>query len=193
MLLTTNCSSYLKMLVPMLLLATALTSQAEDRTVTYRVLGLCTPDLQNELREAFKEVPNVAVTGIDFDNGECTLRYDLATFWPGADAKKPPADEKILERIRDRLHGVSHGLFTLKARCALPKDKLQRIEIKIGILDCKACRLGTYYSVANIDGVEQVNIAVDPQRVCAWIDASKTKREALVAALKNARVDFPAE
>ena len=177
----------------MLMFAMIVSSKAEERTVTYRVLGMCTADRQKDLQEAFKEVPNVQVAGIDFDNGECSLRYDLATFWPGSDPKKPPADDKILERIRDRLNGVSHGLFTLKARSALPKDKLQRIEIKIGILDCKACRLGTYYAVANIDGVEQVNIASEPQRVCAWIDASKTKREALVAALKNARVDFPAE
>ena len=182
-----------KMFLPALLIATIISARAEDMKVTYRVLGMCTPDRQNDLREAFKEVTEVQVDGIDYDNGECTLHFDLGKFWPGSDPKKSPADEKILERIRDRLNGVSHGLFTLKARAALPKDKMQKIEIKIGILDCKACRLGTYYSIANMDGVEQVNIASDPQRVYVWIDASKIKREAVVAALKNARVDIPAE
>ncbi len=177
----------------LLFCAMIFSSKAEEQTVTYRVVGLCTPDRQGDLREAFKEVPNVEIVSIDYDNGECAIRYDLTKLSPGSNPKKPPTDEAILKQLKERLNGVSHGLFSLKPRCALPKDKLQKIEIKIGILDCKGCRLGTYYAVAAIEGVEQVNISTTPSQVIAWIDASKTNREALVAALKKARVDFPAE
>src|SRR5258706_1750990 len=132
----------------MILCSTILPSKAEEQTVTYRVVGLCTPDRQDDLREAFKEVPNVEIASIDYDNGECTLRYDLTKLSAGS--KKPPTDEALLKQLKDRLNGVSHGLFSLKARSVLPKEKLQKIEIKIGILDCKGCRFGTYYAVATI-------------------------------------------
>jgi hypothetical protein len=174
-----------------LVCATLSALRAEEQTVIYRVVGLCSPDRQDDLREAFKEVPNVQIASIDYDNAECTLRFDLAKL--GFDPKKPPDDDKVLTQLANRLHGVTHGLFTLKARCALPKDKLQHLDIKIGILDCKGCRLGTYYSIARMDGVEQANLIAKPSEISAWIDPAKVKREALIDALKKARVDLPAE
>ena len=171
----------------MFLCSMIVSSRAEEQTVIYRVIGLCTPDRQDDLREAFKEVPNAQIVSIDYDNGECTLRYDSAKLSAG----KPPTADELFNHIKSRLNAVSHGLFNLKLRCTLPKEQLQRIEIEIGILDCKGCRLGTYYAVANIDGVEQANISNTPSRVIAWIDASKTNREALVAALKKNRVGLP--
>src|SRR5437868_2813146 len=146
-----------KTILALLLCAAIAAARAEEQTVVYRVVGLCSPERQADLREAFKEVPNVEIAGIDYDNGECSLRYDLSKL--GHNPKKPSTDETIMKQLSDRLNGVTHGMFKLKARCAIPKEKLEKIEIKIGILDCKGCRLGTYFAVANMDGVEQVNIS----------------------------------
>jgi hypothetical protein len=166
---------------------------AEDQTVTYRILGLATPDRQDDLREDMKTIANVELVSIDYDKAQCTLRFNVAKLFPDANPKKPPKEDDIFTKLRDQLNGASLGTFKLKPMNTLSKAKLQRIDIKIAILDCAACRLGAYYTLANLDGVEQANVSEKPSQVTAWIDPSKTNREALIEALKKARVEFPAE
>jgi hypothetical protein len=181
---------HLVILIAFSLLATS--ARADEQSASYRVVGLCSLDRVEDLCEAFKEVTTAQVERIDFDKGECTLRFDLAKIFPGVKPDKLPPLEDLVKRFSERLNGVSHGQFKLRALCALPREKLQRIELKIGLLDCKACRLGAYYAVANIEGVEQANVAAEGNQMTAWIDPAKTNREALVEALKKAGVDFTA-
>ena len=55
--------------------------------------------------------------------------------------------------------------------------------------DCKGCNFGLYRSIANIEGVERAVASFKEGHVTAWIDHTKTNREALLAALKKKEVD----
>ena len=46
-------------------------------------------------------------------------------------------------------------------------------------------------AIAKIDGVERASVNSDSRTLTAWIDATKTKKEAIEAALKKARVELP--
>ena len=87
------------------------------------------------------------------------------------------------------LGSASKNTFHLAAPSAVPADKLTKVEIPIGVLDCKACRYAAYSAVAKLDGVERATVSAAPSAIIVWIDATKTKRETLADALKKARVD----
>jgi len=73
----------------------------------------------------------------------------------------------------------------------VPAEKLTKLEVPIGVLDCKGCRYSAYIAVAKLDGVERATVSTTPSAVIAWVDAAKVKREDLVAALKKMRVELP--
>lgn len=163
--------------------------RAEEQTVKYGVTGLFSPDRQDDFREAMKSVTEFQLVKLDYDNAEVTLRYDLGKLLPNANPKKPPKEEEITQRLNNLLGNASQHTFRLKPPSTTPKDKLTKLEINIGILDCKACRYGAYLTVMRIDGVERATVAAKPSQITAWIDAKKTDRPALEAALKRAGVE----
>ena len=175
-------------LVAMLLSVAA--ALAEEQTGTYRLIGLSAPERETDLREVLKTVPDVALVSLDAAQAEVTLRFQLEKLFPTAKPKQPPAPEKIIERLSALIGQASKNTFTVTARSTVPTDKLAKVEIPIGVLDCKGCRYAAYQAVAKLDGVERATVSTMPSAVIAWIDAAKTKREALEEALKKARVDL---
>ena len=173
----------------LLLAATLL--HAEEQTGTYRLLGLSAAEREADLREVLKAVPDVALVSLDAAKSEVTLRYELEKLFPTAKPKQPPAPDKIIERISSLIGRESRNTFTLTARSTVPTDKLTKLEIPIGVLDCKACRYAAYQAVAKLDGVERATVSATPRAVIAWVDAAKVKRDTLVDALKKARVTLP--
>ncbi|MBI3877697.1 MAG: heavy-metal-associated domain-containing protein, partial [Verrucomicrobia bacterium] len=117
-------------------------------------------------------------------------RYEVEKLFPTAKPKQPTAPEKITERLSSLIGQASKNTFTVTARSTVPADKLTKVEIRIGVLDCKGCRYAAYSAVAKLDGVERATVNATPSAVIAWIDATKVKREALEDALKKARVDL---
>ena len=61
----------------------AMPSQAGEQTVTYLILGLASPDRQDDLREDLKAVANVELVSIAYDQAQCTLRFDVAKIKAG--------------------------------------------------------------------------------------------------------------
>ena len=163
---------------------------AEEQTGTYRLLGLSAAEREADLREVMQAVPDVALVSLDAAKAEVTLRYELEKLFPTAKPKQPPAPEKITERLSSLIGQASKNTFTVTARSTVSADKLTKVEILIGVLDCKGCRYAAYQSVAKLDGVERATVSATPSAVIAWIDAAKTKREVLEDALKKARVDL---
>lgn len=163
---------------------------AEEQTDTYRLIGLSAAEREADLREVLKAVPDVALVSLDAAKAEVTLRYELEKLFPTAKPKQPPAPEKITERINSLIGQASKNTFTVTAPSVVPADKLTKVEIPIGVLDCKACRFAAYSAVAKLDGVERATVSATPSAVIAWIDATRTKREALEEALKKARVEL---
>ena len=164
-------------------------SRADE--ITQRILGLFQPDRQDDLREIVKTMPDVQLVNLDYETTEATFRYDVAKLIPGFNPKKPPTDEAITKRLEELLRTASNGTFTLKPPAAIAKEKMQTIEIKVGVLDCKGCRYGAYLTIAKIEGVERATVN-EAGLLTAWIDPTKTDRAALEAALKKARVELPA-
>ena len=163
---------------------------AEEQTGTYRLVGLSAPEREPDLREVLKAVPDVQFVSLDAAKAEVTLRFDAEKLFLPAKSKTPPAPEKLLERLNNLVSGASKNTFTLTARSTVSADKLTKVEISIGVLDCKGCRYAAYQSIAKLAGVERATVSATPSAVIAWIDATMTNREALEDALKKARVEL---
>ena len=163
---------------------------AEEQTGTYRLIGLSAPERESDLREVMKTVPDVALVSLDIAKAEVNLRFDAEKLFLPAKSKQSPAPDKITERLNSLIGGASKNTFSLTERSTVPADKLTKVEILIGVLDCKGCRYAAYQAVAKLEGVERATVSATPSAIIAWIDATKTKREALEEALKKVRADL---
>jgi cation transport ATPase len=134
---------------------------------------------EQDLREAVAKIPDVKLVEIDFKNAEASFEYDVAKAFPGA---KP---EQIVQRLDNLLKTASSHTFGIKPLRKVPLEKLKFVEIAVAGLDCKACCLAAYETVAKIDGVECATASFREGRVAAWIDPEKTDRAKLEAALKK--------
>jgi copper chaperone CopZ len=161
---------------------------AEPAPTKFRVLGLFSPDRQDDLREVVKQLPAVKVVSIDFEHAEAVLSYDLEQLFPQAKGKQKFTPEQITQRLDERLRQASRATFGIKPLSTVPRDKLTRVEIAVAGLDCKGCCLAAYESIAKIDGVEQATASFKNGKVNALIDPAKTNRAALQEALKKAQV-----
>ena len=163
---------------------------AEEQTGTYRLFGLSAAEREADLREVLAKMPEVTLVSLDAAKAEVTLRFDAEKLFPPTKAKQPPAADKITARLDTLIGTASTRTFGITERSTLPADKLTKVEIPIGVLDCKGCRYAAYQAVAKLDGVERATVSATPSAVIAWIDATKIKRDALEDALKKARVDL---
>jgi copper chaperone CopZ len=156
---------------------------AEPSPVKHRVTGLFAPDRQADLRELVQDkLPGVRLVAIDYETSEAIFNYDADKLF------NKPKPEQIPERFDNLLRSVSHSTFGIRPLCAIPKDKLERIEIPVAGLDCKACCLAAYESIYRIDGVERATASFRDGLVTALIDPAKTTRLALEEALKKRNV-----
>lgn len=172
-----------------LLLAASLL-HAEEQTGVYRLFGLSGAEREADLREVMKAVAGVTLVSLDAAKSEVTLRFDPDKLGVGTKAKQPPAPDKVTARLDQLIGTESKRTFGILERSTVPADKLTKVEISIGVLDCKGCRYAAYQVVAKLEGVERATVSTTPSAVIAWIDATKTKRETLEEALKKARVEL---
>jgi hypothetical protein len=176
------------MLLPWAAMGILTAAEGEDQippdpvSVRYRIVGLYSPDREEDLRQAAKKMADVTLAEVDYALGEVTFRYDPAKLPKGA---KP---EQVQNHLENLLKNASNHTFALKPLSAIPREKLQRVEIAVGVLDCKACGYGLYLAVLNVAGVEQALADYKLGLVTAWIDPEKTDRSKLVDALKKREV-----
>lgn len=156
------------------------------KRVKHQITGLFSTEREADLREAFEKIPDIKLVAIDFVNAEATLEYVPTTIFRTA-----KSHERI-GRLDNLLKSASHHTFGVKPLRSLPREKLQRIEIAVAGLDCKACCLAAYEAVYRLDGVETATASFREGRVTALIDPSKTNRIRLEAALKQRGVDVKA-
>ena len=170
-----------------LIILTALSLHAEESK--HRIIGLSEPSREQDLREIVKTLPDVQLVSFDYHTTEVTFGYDITKLISGFNAKKPPTSEAITKRLDELLRAASQGTFTLKPLATLPPDKMQKIEISVGLLDCKGCRYGAYIAIAKLDGVEHATVN-EAGLLTTWIDPAKTNRAVLEDALKKGRVEL---
>jgi hypothetical protein len=167
-------------------------ARADEQTSTFHLTGLSAPERQDDLRQVMSAIPEIQLVSADSEKSEVTLKYDVAALFPNA---KPPADltpEKTMQQLNDRVRKASKGTFVLAAPSATPADQLTKLDLRIGILDCKACRYGAYIAVAKKEGVDRASINAEGRMLSIWFDATKTNRAELEEVLKKERVELPA-
>lgn len=153
-------------------------------TGTFRVYGLFAPDREADLRQLMQQLPDIELVSVSFERGEATFAYDIKKVF-GA-----PTPEQIPERLNNLLRGASHGTFGVKPLSKTSQDKLERLEIAVYGLDCKACSFACYKILEETDGVEYAAASFKQQKAVVLIDPAKTSREALQKRLKEREVSL---
>ena len=179
-----------------LILATAGPLHAEEQTTTYHLFGFSHPEREPDLKKVMQALPAITEYQLNQEKSEITLRFDPLALYPVSQhdrlRRQLPLPEKMIqEQLSKLLKQASRSTFDVSARSTIPEKKLTRVEIPVNPLDCKACRLGIYNIVAKTPGVSRAAISTEPSAVSAWIDPTKTSREALIEALTKKNVPLP--
>jgi copper chaperone CopZ len=156
--------------------------ETKPERFTYRLLGLFSPDREKDLKEAFKDLADLTLVSVNFDDAEITIDFIPSKAFPGA---KP---EQLVERVGDRLRSVTRSTFNVKPRRTVASEKLELVVIPVRGCDCKACCLAAYEAISGLDGVEQATASFREGRVTARIDPSKVDRAKLEEALRKRNV-----
>lgn len=164
-------------------------AQAEaelPRPHRHQVSGLFAVERVPDLTIAMRDIPGIELVDVDFKSAEATFLYDSAIVFPGA---KP---EQIVERFDQTLRQASNHTFGIKPLRTMPLEKLKRVEIRVGGLDCKACSFGAYEAVWRLPGVETATASFKLGLVTALIDPEKIDQTELEMALKQRGVEVKA-
>lgn len=165
--------------------------RAEELTSKHRLIGISAPERIADLHKTMDALEGIHLVALDAENAEITLRYDMEVLFPKYPPKKPkPTPEEIEKRLNDLIGAACVRTFSLKPPSDLPKEKITKVEIAIGLLDCKACRYAAYTAVASLDGVVRASVDMKTSLLTAWTDSSKVTRDDLEKALKKMRVEL---
>ncbi|HWG41879.1 MAG TPA: heavy metal-associated domain-containing protein [Gemmataceae bacterium] len=152
---------------------------ASPMRIKHQITGLFSTDREQDLREAFKKIPEIKLVSIDFPNAEAICEYVPGKVFPNAEPGQ------VIQRLDGMLKSASNHTFGVKPLRTVPREKLKRIEIPVAGLDCKACCLAAYEAIYRLEGVETATASFRAGRVTALIDPEKTNRAKLEAALKQ--------
>ena len=169
-----------------------LPAYAEDICISYRLTGLLHPDRVADLRQQAAELPasgpnqavEVKLVDVNYDTNVVTFSYD------GTKTFQNQKADQIQNRIDQLLRQASKGAFSISPMGSLKPENLKMERIAVAGHDCKGCNYGLYLAIASIEGVERAVASFKEGHITAWIDPSKTNREALVAALKKKEVSM---
>lgn len=162
----------------------AAANRAAASEVTYQVTGLFNAARERDLKEVFSRISEVRLVRVDVAQAEATLALDAAQAFPGA---KP---EQVIERIDQLVRGASRYTFGIKARRELPLDKLQRIEIAVVGLDCRACELAVYEMVYRLPGVEMATASFPERRLVVYVRPGESDRASIEKLLRERGVEL---
>ena len=152
--------------------------------ISRRVVGLFEPSRVDDLKEVVPTLPGVELVRVDFNSSVAAWRLDPALVMTNYNAKKPPTEEQLAQRLDSLLGAASTRTFALKPLAGLPADKTTTVELRTHILDCRGCRYAVYNSIAKLEGVESATVGKDGL-ITARIDPAKTDQKTLDAALKK--------
>ncbi|MFZ9862874.1 MAG: hypothetical protein ACO3GX_17525, partial [Gemmataceae bacterium] len=125
----------------------------------------------------------VVIKTFDIEKATVVLAFDPEK---ALNKAKP---EQYLERLDNLVRPASNGTFSLLPDFKIQTGQLQRIEIMVAGLDCKACGFAAYEVVAKMDGVERATVSFREGRLLAWVDPSRVDKAALVKVLVQKRVE----
>jgi hypothetical protein len=158
----------------------------EKQSAEFAIVGLFSPDREQDLRDVMNDMPEFQLVHVDYDNARATFSYDVAALFPERKLKNPPTPAEIQQRINALLTRAS--TFSLKLTPIIPKEKLTRIELNVGILDCKGCQYAAYLAAMKANGVERATVLKNGTLV-AMVETGKADEIAIKAALKKANIE----
>jgi hypothetical protein len=171
------------MLVGLIPISTACAD--EPVSITLRVTGLFSATREADLRRVVEELDTLKIERIDFDRAEVTFAYDT-----NEEPFKEADAEKLRTAIDNLLKRGSKHTFGALLPSDIPVDKLERVEIGVAGLDCKACGYAAYRAIFQIDGVVRATASFKDGLVSALIEPGKTDRAALEEALEKRGVEL---
>jgi hypothetical protein len=160
----------------------------EKQSKEFAIVGLFSPDRAQDLRDVMADVPEFQLLRVDYENARATFSYDVAVLFPERKLKNPPTPAEIQQRLNALLTRAATNTFSLKMTPIIPKEKLTRIELNVGILDCKGCQYAAYLATMKAPGVERATVARDGSLV-AMVETGKTDEIAIKLALKRANIE----
>ncbi len=152
--------------------------------ISRRVVGLFEPSRVEDLKEIVPTLPGVELVRVDYASTVAVWRLDPALVMTNYNAKKPPSEEQLVQRLDSLLGTATNRTFTLKPLASIAADKAITVELHTHILDCRGCRYAVYNGIAKLEGVESATVGKDGL-IAARIDSSKTDQKTLDAALKK--------
>lgn len=152
----------------------------DAHSVDLMVTGFFMPERVDDFRKMMSQFPEAKLLKAEFKTAQATVAYAR-----DSDLFRGAKPEQIVERLNSRVRQLSGHTLGLKPLSSIPREKLERVEIPIIGLDCKACSLAAYEILAGVEGVEQATASFRDGLATAWIDANKTNRAALEEALKK--------
>jgi copper chaperone CopZ len=152
--------------------------------ISRRVVGLFEPSRVEDLKEIVPTLPGVELVRVDYASTVAVWRLDPALVMTNYNAKKPPSEEQLGQRLDSLLGTATNRTFTLKPLASIAADKAITVELHTHILDCRGCRYAVYNGIAKLEGVESATVGKDGL-IAARIDSSKTDQKTLDAALKK--------
>lgn len=176
--LTLVLAGWLSLALP--LSAQAVDPPAAGPRVKHQIAGLFCPERVDDFRQLCAEkLARFKLVSVDYERAEATFEYDPAREFPGANPTQ------VIERFDNELRNVSKHTFGAKPLRVTPDDKLQRVELSIEGLDCKACSLACYEIIARLNGVEQATASFKTKTATALIDPAQISRAEIEAALRQ--------
>lgn len=166
--------------------ASAQQPKVEPKTerITYRVIGLFSPEREKALRAGFDSLtPDFKLVAVNFEDAEITGEFSPAKLWPG---QKP---ERVAELVNDKVRQATSHTFGVKPRRDIPRDKLRTVTITVRGCDCPGCNLAAYEIVAGVEGVYQATSSFKDGRITALVDPMKTDQAKIEDALRKRGVD----
>jgi len=154
--------------------------------ISRRVVGLFEPSRVDDLKQLVPTLPGVELVQVDYDSTVAVWRLDPTRVMTSYNAKKPPTEEQLAQRLDHILAAASMRTFALKPLSVIPAEQATLIQLHPRILDCRGCRFAVYNSIAKFDGVVSATVGKDGL-ITALIDPAKTDRQTLLATIKKVR------
>lgn len=150
--------------------------------------GLFAKDRVDDFRKLCDEkLSKFGLAEVDYDQAEALFRFDPSKAMPGV------GEKDFIAVLDNEIRNASRYTFSVRERRAIPIDQLERIEIQIEGLDCKACSLAVYEMLISCPGVELAYASFKEQKGVVFIERGKFDLASTKKLLSERGVRFPSE
>ena len=126
--------------------------------ISRRVVGLFEPSRVDDLKQVVPTLPGVELVQVDYASTVAVWRLDPALVMTSYNAKKPPTEEQLAQRLDSLLGAASIRTFALKPLAGIPAEKATLVQLRPPILDCRGCRVAAAGVVGGGGGLSHLSL-----------------------------------